>query len=267
MDVRRSDFSLDARQSVNRRRLSLDTIRAWNVFESDDSSEDDDKGTEEGWQDAITGIRGMAQALCDANNSVATVSLNADLTVSLSNLMLKTLKLFDSTGDSKGGDGAEDAAVLQLEDPHAIVKRVCTLSEPLFDTGSPLVLYNRFKPGELSFVPRDTFECCLFALLYRAGTRVLDGDCVMTTEKIPADEIAKGDSGDSGRRRFEGPTQPGLRREREGAPGGEKRGRTRASSHGGVPNRHAAHEQTGTQLDGAQILEAKAQARRRVSEV
>ena len=199
MDVRRSDFSLDARQSVNRRRLSLDTIRAWNVFESDDSSEDDDKGTEEGWQDAITGIRGMAQALCDANNSVATVSLNADLTVSLSNLMLKTLKLFDySTGDSKGGDGAEDAAVLQLEDPHAVVKRVCTLSEPLFDTGSPLVLFNRFKPGELSFVPRDTFECCLFALLYRAGTRVLDGDCVMTTEKIPADEIAKGDSGDSG---------------------------------------------------------------------
>ena len=198
MDVRRSDLSHDALQSVNRRRLSLDTIRAWNVFGSDDSSEDDDKGTEEGWQDAITGIRGMAQALCDANNSVATVSLNADLTVSLSNLMLKTLKLFDSTGDSKGGDGAEDAAVLQLEDPHAIVKRVCTLSEPLFDTGSPLVLYNRFEPGELSFVPRDTFECCLFALLYRAGTRVLDGDCVMTTEKIRADETAKGDSGDSG---------------------------------------------------------------------
>ena len=199
MDVRRSDFGLDAQRSVNaqRRRLSLDTIRAWNVFGSDDSSDNDDEGTEEGWQDAITGIRGMAQALCDANNSVATVSLNADLTVSLSNLMLNTLKLFDPTGE-KGGDGDEDARVLQLEDPHAMVKRVCTLSEPLFDTGCPLVLYNRFKPGELSFVPRDTFECCLFALLYRAGTRVLDGDCVMTTEKIPADEIAKGDSGDSG---------------------------------------------------------------------
>ena len=79
-----------------------------------------------------------------------------------------------------------------------MVKRVCTLSEPLFDTGCPLVLYNRFKPGELSFVPRDTFECCLFALLYRAGTRVLDGDCVMTTEKIPADEMAKGDLSDLG---------------------------------------------------------------------
>jgi len=199
MDVRRSDFGFDDQHSLNvqRRRLSLDTIRAWNVFESDDSSDNDDKGTEEGWQDAITGIRGMAQALCDANNSVATVSLNADLTVSLSNLMLNTLKLFDPTGE-KGGDGAEDARVLQLEDPHAMVKKVCTLSEPLFDTGCPLVLYNRFKPGELSFVPRDTFECCLFALLYRAGTRVLDGDCVMTTEKISADEMAKGDSGGSG---------------------------------------------------------------------
>lgn len=199
MDVRRSDFGLDAQRSVNaqRRRLSLDTIRAWNVFGSDDSSDNDDEGTEEGWQDAITGIRGMAQALCDANNSVATVSLNADLTVSLSNLMLNTLKLFDPTGE-KGGDGDEDARVLQLEDPHAMVKRVCTLSEPLFDTGCPLVLYNRFKPGELSFVPRDTFECCLFALLYRAGTRVLDGDCVMTTEKIPADEMAKGDLSDLG---------------------------------------------------------------------
>ena len=167
------------------------------MFGSDDSSDNDDEGTEEGWQDAITGIRGMAQALCDANNSVATVSLNADLTVSLSHLMLNTLKLFDPTGE-KGGDGAEDARVLKLEDPHAMVKKVCTLSEPLFDTGCPLVLYNRFKPGELSFVPRDTFECCLFALLYRAGTRVLDGDCVMTTEKISADEMAKGDSGGSG---------------------------------------------------------------------
>ena len=28
-----------------------------------------------------------------------------------------------------------------------MVKKVCTLSEPLFDTGCPLVLYNRFKPG------------------------------------------------------------------------------------------------------------------------
>ena len=192
MDVRRSDMSWDARNVVNsqRRRLSLDTVRACDVFGS--SSEDDDgEGTEEGWQDAITGIRGMAQALCDANNSVATVSLNADLTVSLSNLMLNTLKLFDPTGE-KGGAAGTDARVSHLEDAHAIVKRVCTLAEPLFDTGCPLVLYNRFTPGELSFVPRDTFECCLFALVYRAGTRALDGDCVMTTDKISVDEHAKG---------------------------------------------------------------------------
>ena len=104
--MRRSDFGFDDQHSLNvqRRRLSLDTIRAWNVFESDDSSDNDDKGTEEGWQDAITGIRGMAQALCDANNSVATVSLNADLTVSLSNLMLNTLKLFDPTGEKSGSE-------------------------------------------------------------------------------------------------------------------------------------------------------------------
>lgn len=111
MDVRRSDVSWDARNVVKtqRRRLSLDTVRACDVFGS--SSEDDDgEGTEEGWQDAITGIRGMAQALCDANNSVATVSLNADLTVSLSNLMLNTLKLFDPTGE-KGGAAGTDARV------------------------------------------------------------------------------------------------------------------------------------------------------------
>ena len=128
MDVRRSDVSWDARNVVKtqRRRLSLDTVRACDVFGS--SSEDDDgEGTEEGWQDAITGIRGMAQALCDANNSVATVSLNADLTVSLSNLMLNTLKLFDPTGE-KGGAAGTDARVSHLEDAHAIVKRVCTLA-------------------------------------------------------------------------------------------------------------------------------------------
>ena len=49
------------------------------------------------WQDAIAGIKGMAEALCQANNSASLVALNSDLTVSLSTLLLKTINLLDST--------------------------------------------------------------------------------------------------------------------------------------------------------------------------
>ena len=122
----------------------------------------------------------MAQALCDANTSAAFVALNADLTVSLSRLMIKTLKLLDPTGEAGAGDAGEDARVCQLDDPHAVVRDTCAVAEPLFSDRTPLVLRNELEPGELAFVPRDTFQCCLYALVYRAGTRILRGRCVMT---------------------------------------------------------------------------------------
>ena len=133
-----------------------------------------------GWQDALASVRGMAQALCDANTSAAFVALNADLTVSLSRLMIKTLKLLDPTGEAGAGDAGEDARVCQLDDPHAVVRDTCAVAEPLFSDRTPLVLRNELEPGELAFVPRDTFQCCLYALVYRAGTRILRGRCVMT---------------------------------------------------------------------------------------
>jgi len=49
----------------------------------------------------------------------------------------------------------------------------CAMAEPLFDSDTPLVLFNNLNSGKHWFFPRDTFTCCLFALLYRAGTRIL----------------------------------------------------------------------------------------------
>jgi len=147
---------------------------------------DEEEDTNEGWQEAIEGIKGMAQALAEANNSVAVVSLNSDLTVSLSTLMLSTIKLLHPTG--AGGDaaaGAADARVMHLADLCDIVRDTCTMAEPLFESGCPLVLYSQLKPGDMCFLPRDTFSCALFALVYRAGTRILRGDCVMTAELSP----------------------------------------------------------------------------------
>ena len=147
---------------------------------SDVSRDASDASDASGWQDALASVRGMAQALCDANTSAAFVALNADLTVSLSRLMIKTLKLLDPTGEAGAGDAGEDARVCQLDDPHAVVRDTCAVAEPLFSDRTPLVLRNELEPGELAFVPRDTFQCCLYALVYRAGTRILRGRCVMT---------------------------------------------------------------------------------------
>jgi hypothetical protein len=94
----------------------------------------------------------------------------------------------------KGSDnnaGREDARVMHLADAHKIVGDICTMAEPLFDTGCPLVLYNRLAPGDMCFLPRDTFSCSLFALVYRAGTRILRGDCVMTAEMVKGETKTK----------------------------------------------------------------------------
>jgi CheY-like chemotaxis protein len=151
----------------------------------------------------------MAQALHDANNHVSMVALNADLTVSLSTMMLNTLRLFEAAGPAargarghstgasrpppggtheKGGAAAESEPVdvAHLENVRKIVTDTCALAEPLFDKETPLVLYNALPPDEMCFLARDTFACCLFALVYRAGTRVVRGSCRLTTER--ADE-------------------------------------------------------------------------------
>lgn len=147
------------------------------------ASDDDEDDDRRGWLDVITGIRGMAQALHDANDSASSVALNADLTVSLSALVLKTLALVDPTAENPEMGSREDARVRQLTDPRAVIKDTCTLAEPLFEAATPLVLRNRLPANELRFIPRDVLSCCLFALLYRAGTRILRGECKMTVDK------------------------------------------------------------------------------------
>ena len=179
-----------------------------------DDSEDDSEDDGESWRDAVVGIKGMAQALHDANNHVSMVALNADLTVSLSTMMLNTLRLFEAAGPGpaargargpltgasrplpggtheKGGADAESEPVdvAHLENVRKIVTDTCALAEPLFDKETPLVLYNALPPDEMCFLARDTFACCLFALVYRAGTRVVRGSCRLTTER--ADEENK----------------------------------------------------------------------------
>jgi hypothetical protein len=153
---------------------------------SDDSDVDDDASARS-WQDAITGIQGMAQALADANASASLVALNADLTVALAALMRNTIKLLHPTGSgANSAASSEDARVMRIVDPHVIVNDTSALAEPLFDDGCPLVLYNRLEPGDSCFAPRDTFECALYALVYRAGTRVCRGECLMLAEKVKA---------------------------------------------------------------------------------
>ena len=147
------------------------------------SSDDDEDDDRRGWLDVITGIRGMAQALHDANDSASSVALNADLTVSLSALVLKTLALVDPTAENPELGSREDARARQLTDPRAVIKDTCTLAEPLFEAETPLVLRNRLPANELRFIPRDVLSCCLFALLHRAGTRILRGECAMTVDK------------------------------------------------------------------------------------
>lgn len=157
-----------------------------------DSSEDDAAS----WRDAVIGIKGMAQALHDANNHVSMVALNADLTVSLSTMMLNTLRLFEASSngdknshtDKKQGDPIK---VSHLENVKKIVTDTCALAEPLFDKDTPLVLYN-LLPNEMTFLARDTFACCLFALVYRAGAHVVRGACVMTAEKVFDEKTSDG---------------------------------------------------------------------------
>ena len=174
-----------------------------------EDSENDSEDDGESWRDAVVGIKGMAQALHDANNHVSMVALNADLTVSLSTMMLNTLRLFEAAGPAargarghstgasrpppggtheKGGAAAESEPVdvAHLENVRKIVTDTCALAEPLFDKETPLVLYNALPPDEMCFLARDTFACCLFALVYRAGTRVVRGSCRLVTER--ADE-------------------------------------------------------------------------------
>ena len=179
-----------------------------------DDSEDDG----ESWRDAVVGIKGMAQALRDANNHVSAVALNADLTVALSTMMLNTLRLFEAAGDRRGGRGessarlrggtfekgaaaaeSEPANLTHLENAHEIVKETCALAEPLFDKDTPLVLHNALPPDEVCFLARDTFACCLFALVYRAGTRVVRGSCRLTTERVAAEigEEERANDGDA----------------------------------------------------------------------
>ena len=176
------------------------SFKALDAEDSEDDSEDDG----ESWRDAVVGIKGMAQALRDANNHVSMVALNADLTVSLSTMMLNTLRLFEAAGPAARGargetrashsrsDGTHESLshepvdVAHLENVRKIVTDTCALAEPLFDKETPLVLYNALPPDEMCFLARDTFACCLFALVYRAGTRVVRGSCRLTTER--ADE-------------------------------------------------------------------------------
>jgi hypothetical protein len=194
--------SADERDSRLADRLSGEDARLRGADESDDSEDDG-----ESWRDAVVGIKGMAQALHDANNHVSMVALNADLTVSLSTMMLNTLRLFEASGArgprgdqksshhpnafgafEKGGANAESEPVdvAHLENVHKIVADTCALAEPLFDKDTPLVLYNTLPPDEMCFLARDTFACCLFALVYRAGTRVVRGSCRLTTERAAA---------------------------------------------------------------------------------
>ena len=196
------DVTASASDSADERerladRLSVEDARARGA-DSDDSEDDG-----ESWRDAVVGIKGMAQALHDANNHVSMVALNADLTVSLSTMMLNTLRLFEASGArgprgdgtknafgafEKGGANAESEPVdvAHLENVHKIVADTCALAEPLFDKDTPLVLYNTLPPDEMCFLARDTFACCLFALVYRAGTRVVRGSCRLTTERAAA---------------------------------------------------------------------------------
>jgi hypothetical protein len=177
-----------------------------------EDSEDDSEDDGESWRDAVVGIKGMAQALHDANNHVSMVALNADLTVSLSTMMLNTLRLFEAAGPAargargetgasrpppggtreKGGAAAESEPVdvAHLENVRKIVTDTCALAEPLFDKETPLVLYNALPPDEMCFLARDTFACCLFALVYRAGTRVVRGSCRLTTERADEQKAA-----------------------------------------------------------------------------
>lgn len=117
------------------------------------------------WRDAVIGIKGMAQALHDANNHVSVVALNADLTVSLSTMMLNTLSLFEASSGGFGDDGKnlpqnhktfQPQNVAHLENAKKIVTDTCALSEPLFDKDTPLVVHNNLD-DEMCFLSRDTF--------------------------------------------------------------------------------------------------------------
>ena len=199
----RSSLRADRPRAENEPRERI-TRKTRDAEDSENDSEDDG----ESWRDAVVGIKGMAQALHDANNHVSMVALNADLTVSLSTMMLNTLRLFEAAGPAargarghstgasrpppglteKGGAAAESEPVdvAHLENVREIVTDTCALAEPLFDKETPLVLYNALPPDEMCFLARDTFACCLFALVYRAGTRVVRGSCRLVTER--ADE-------------------------------------------------------------------------------
>ena len=187
--------SADGREPARADELAGGVADAHTRGADSDDSEDDG----ESWRVAVVGIKGMAQALRDANNHVSAVALNADLTVSLSTMMLNTLRLFEAASNpetgattprggthGKGGAAAESEPmnVTHLENAHEIVAETCALAEPLFDKDTPLVLYNTLPPDEVCFLARDTFACCLFALVYRAGTRVVRGSCRLTTERV-----------------------------------------------------------------------------------
>ena len=223
------------------------------------------------------GIRGMAQALHDANDSASSVALNADLTVSLSALVLKTLALVDPTAETPELGSREDARARQLTDPRAVIKDTCTLAEPLFEAETPLVLRNRLPANELRFIPRDVLSCCLFALLHRAGTRILRGECAMAVDKtrdvamdstastLIARSVASGSIFDHPGGAHRPDSRDGLllglpkvRRSR-GAATRSRRFPAAVLGHsrrGGVPHRRRGTKRSQTGRHGAQVLEA-----------
>jgi len=86
-------------------------------------------------------IKGMAHALSQANSSVSLVALNSDLTVTLSALLLKTLKLFGDGGAGAANPGDRIGA-LHLGDPHKIVAETCAMAgaytRPLYSSTQAL---------------------------------------------------------------------------------------------------------------------------------
>lgn len=82
---------------------------------------------------------------------------------------------------------------MHMADLHQILNNTCAVAEPLFNSTCPLLLYNQVPPGCQCFIPRESFSCCIFALVYRAGTRVIGGDCKMTADILKAETSASKD--------------------------------------------------------------------------
>jgi len=198
-------------------------------FDSDSDSDSDLDSDAASWRDAVVGIKGMAHALRAANNHVSAVALNADLTVSLSTMLLNAVRVFeDADGASaRGTEGGARGTVSQLVDVHELIAETCALAEPLFDEETPLVVFNRVPSRVSCFLPRDAFACCLFALVYSASARTVRGACRLTAENSPAEG-----AGARGAAAFPHP-ETGVRVSLEYATsrvgGGDRRAESRAS--------------------------------------